>query len=456
MAGLKQRIVDGLKIADLGDTFVRRFPPLYAAYRRELAEFDEAGLEERRSRQDAPIERMLRHATRLPAYENLMGQPLSAFPVLSKLELKSRPQAYIAKSLLPVAKGETSGSSGVPLSVRRSFASVVFEQAAIDHVVALSGGNFAKDRVAVLRGERLKDPSDFTPPFWRMQSGGRVMNLSAAHLNLKTARTFHAALRDFAPPILWAYPSALELLIACLEAEGLKLSIPIVLTSSEVLTEGLRERAEKAFGAVVADYYGQAERVSFAYALKAGEYRFLPAYGHVELEPLGEGRFGQIATNLRNSVQPLVRYETGDVIVADDVDDPRALEEIALGIRSFARIEGRESDYLLAPDGSRLVGMNHVPRAIPGLMQMQLRQSAPDFVQVLAVAGDRAGDGMRSEIEARLSSRLPDTMRVEVEFREALERTSRGKLPLVVREFERNATETGRNPADTPVIHHSG
>ncbi|NRG16358.1 hypothetical protein HPQ64_01490 [Rhizobiales bacterium] len=449
MAGLKQRIVDGLKIADLGDTLIRRFPPLYAAYRRELAEFELADFAERKARQDALIEQTLDSATRLPAYEKLKGKPLVDCPPLAKSELKSRPQSYIAKSTLPVAKGETSGSSGVPLSVRRSFASVVFEQAAIDHVVALAGADFAKDRVAVLRGERLKDPSDFSPPFWRMQSGGRVMNFSAAHLNLKTARAFHTALQDFAPRILWAYPSALEMLIACLEAEGLRLSIPVVLTSSEVLTDDLRECAEKAFGATVADYYGQAERVSFAYALKKDEYRFMPAYGHVELQPLGQCRFSQIATNLRNSAQPLIRYETGDVIVADDADDPRAMEEIALGVRSFTRIEGRESDYLIAPDGSRLIGMNHVPRAIPGLLQLQLRQQTTDFVKVMAVAQGTPGEDLRAEIEARLSSRLPASMRVEVEFCEALARTSRGKLPFVVREFEQNAAKTLAISADS-------
>lgn len=276
------------------------------------------------------------------------------------------------------------------------------------------------------------------------------MNFSAAHLNLKTARAFHTALQGFAPRILWAYSSALEMLIACLEAEGLRLSIPVVLTSSEVLTDDLRARAQNAFGAVVADYYGQAERVSFAYALKKGEYRFMPAYGHVELQSLGQGRFAQIATNLRNSAQPLIRYETGDVIVADGADDPRAMAQIALGMRPFARMEGRESDYLVAPDGSRLIGMNHVPRAISGLLQMQLRQQAPDFVKVLAVVQGTPGDDLRAEIEARLSSRLPGSMHVEVEFCEALARTSRGKLPLVVREFEQDAAEKVAIPAPAP------
>ncbi|WP_432348770.1 hypothetical protein WMC41_25565 (plasmid) [Shinella yambaruensis] len=425
-----------LRMASLGDALVRRFPPLYHAYRRELAAFDDSDIDGRRALQQRLVERTLAAASGLPGYAAWRGKSLDAHPLLTKEMLRSGPDRYRSSSGFLTTAAATSGSSGIPLAIKRSFASVVFEQAAIDHVVALAGGDFRRDRIAVLRGEAIKDPSDRTPPYWRVERGGRIMNFSVAHLNTATAETFFAALKEFSPGVIWAYPSALDMLAACMERRGWRLDVPVVLTSSEVLTDELRARAERLFGACVADYYGQAERVCFAYALKASAYRFMPAYGRVELQPEGEGggRFRIVATNLRNEAQPLLRYDTGDIALAADAADAQGAEEVALGIRPFARIEGRESDYLIAPDGSRLIGMNHIPRSIDGLVQMQLRQTDPDRVLVLAVAEGPADETLKAAIAAKFAPRLPGTMRVEIRFCEAIAREKSGKMPLVVRE----------------------
>ncbi len=421
-----------LRMASLGDALVRRFPPLYLAYRRDLAAFDALDTAGRQARQQWLVDRVLATAPALRGYSAYKGKSLDAYPILTKEMLRAAPDDYRSPSGLLTAAAATSGSSGIPLVIKRSFASVVFEQAAIDHVVALAGGDFRRDRIAVLRGEAIKDPSDRTPPYWRVERGGRIMNFSVAHLNAETAETFFKALKDFAPGIIWAYPSALDMLAACMEQKGWRLDVPVVLTSSEVLTDELRARAEQLFGACVADYYGQAERVSFAYALKAAAYRFMPAYGQVEFHSVdGDGRFRIISTNLRNAAQPLVRYDTGDIAIALDAQDA---VEVALGTKSFARIEGRESDYLIAPDGSRLIGMNHIPRSIDGLLQMQLRQTDPDRVVVLAVAERSENEALKAAIAAKVAQRLPQTMRVEIRFCEAIAREKSGKMPLVVRE----------------------
>ncbi len=428
-------IVTRLKSASLGDLLIRRFPPLYLKYRQELRAFERADFNERKRLQNSLVDNVLKDAAKLPAYRQFAGGSLGDFPPLTKERLRSAPGDFESRSNYLTTRSQTSGSSGLPLEVKRSFASVVFEQAAIDHVVSLAGGDFIQGRVAILRGEAIKNPSDRNPPFWRMQSGGRVMNFSVAHLNQHSADTFIEALEQFRPEVIWAYPSALEMLAACLEARSRRLRVPVILTSSEVLTDDLRARTERLFDARLVDYYGQAERVCFAYALETNRYRFLPAYGCVELQPAGDdGRLAISATNLRNAAQPLIRYQTGDIAVLHGDTSACALEEVALGLRPFARIEGRESDYLLAPDGSRLVGMNHVPRGIAGLMQMQLRQVARDRVLVLAVANGAAGPELQQEIVAKVASRLPDSMHVDVEFRDEIARQLSGKLPLVVRD----------------------
>ncbi|MBA5775939.1 AMP-binding protein [Stappia sp. F7233] len=441
MTGFAGRIVARLKAASLGDVLIRRFPPLYRRYRRELADFEASDIAARRVAQERLLARALQRAGGLAAYSAFQGRPLSAYPLLAKERLRTSPQDFLGPLQVLAASAATSGSSGMPLAVKRSFASLVFEQAAIDHVAALAGADFRHGRVAILRGEAIKDASDMTPPYWRMQGGGRVMNFSASHLGEQSAPAYFEALQQFRPDVLWAYPSALETLAGHFRALSLQLSIPVILTSSEVLTDDVRQQAATTFGARVADYYGQAERVSFAYSLEAGAYRFLSPYGHVELLPLEDGgagftRCSIVSTNLRNSAQPLVRYRTGDVALIEGEASDGRLEAISLGAEPFLRIEGREADYLVAPDGRRLIGMNHVPRGIEGVVQMQLRQVARDRVLVLAVANGSGGPELEREIAGKLAARLPGTMRIDVEFRDRLERNASGKLPLVVRETD--------------------
>lgn len=439
-------MISRLKTASLGDMFVRRFPPLYSAFRFQLRAFDDSDLAGRQALQAQLIQGALAGAARLPGYADRKGAQLHDYPVLTKEQLRSAPQAYMPRSGILSTSAATSGSSGVPLSLKRSFSSVVFEQAALDHVAALAGADFRRDRVAVLRGGAVKDPSDREPPYWRSEKGGRVLNFSVAHLNAATAVAFIDALEAFSPKVLWVYPSALEMLVACFERDGRRLQVPVILSSSEVLADELRAKAESLFGACVVDYYGQAERVSFAYALKAGAYRFLPAYGQVELQAVeGEdrSRFRMIATNLRNGAQPLIRYDTGDIAIVPDGLNAASLNEVALGCRTFARVEGRESDYLLAPDGSRLIGMNQIPRSIDGLLQMQLRQTEPDRVLVLAVPDGQPSDVLKAAIAAKMRARLPDTMRIEIRFCDAIEREKSGKMPLVVRAKDIGTSVTG-------------
>lgn len=450
-------VTSRLKTASLGDTLIRRFPPLYSAFRRQLRAFDDSDIAGRQALQAQLIRETLAGATRLPGYAALKGSQLHDYPMLTKERLRSAAGEYMSGSGILSTAAATSGSSGVPLSLKRGFSSIVFEQAVIDHVAALAGADFRRDRVAVLRGGAVKDPSDREAPYWRPESGGRVLNFSVAHLNAATATAFIDALEAFSPKVLWVYPSALEMLAACFEREDRRLKVPVILSSSEVLADELRAKAESLFGACVVDYYGQAERVSFAYSLKAGAYRFLPAYGRVELQAVeGEdkSRFRMIATNLRNGAQPLIRYDTGDIAIVLDGSNAASLDEIALGCRTFVRVEGRESDYLLAPDGSRLIGMNHVPRSIDGLLQMQMRQTELDRVTVLAVPDGQPSDVLKAAIAAKISARLPDTMRIEVRFCDAIERQASGKMPLVVRAKDIGTSITA--PVDAGSLKFTG
>lgn len=433
IATVTHTLVSYLKQAGAGHRFVRRLPILYARYRRELAEFENTGLEGRRQLHEQKLKRMLSQAASVAAYAGQDLTSLDRLPLLTKEKLRqSGPKPYGTHKLL-VTSAQTSGSSGVPLQLKRSFASVVYEQAALDHVAALAGADFHRDKIAILRGDRIKDPSDVEPPFWTYQGGGRVLNMSASHLNLSTCKAYRKALADFTPGILWAYPSALELLINTLSECGQDLQIPFVLCSSEVLPADLRRRAEAFLGCKLIDYYGQAERASLAYALDDSGYKFLAPYGHVELLPSETANhFKIVSTNLQNTAMILLRYDTGDIAVLDGPSNTLEMEEVALGLRPFVRIDGREADYLLLPDGTRLVGLNHIPRGLDGILQMQIVQTQTDAITVRVVPATGEGEDLRQRVLTAIRNRVPGTVNVTIDFCRALNRTKAGKIPFIV------------------------
>jgi phenylacetate-coenzyme A ligase PaaK-like adenylate-forming protein len=186
----------------------------------------------------------------------------------------------------------------------------------------------------------------------------------------------------------------------------------------------------------VLDYYGQAERVAFAYAMAPGEYRFLPGYAHVEFEPAGsEGEstlYEIIGTSLWNRSMALIRYRTGDLIRLPASWGERELEELSLGLRSFSGIMGRDSDILLTPAGVKVTGISHFQRDVANIVRIQVIQETAAKVVILVLATGQYTDHDRDRLLRNVREKLPVSMEVDIRSVAALERTARGKTPFVI------------------------
>lgn len=369
---------------------------------------------------------------------------LAAWPLLTKDELKADETRFHG-GRLPSVEATTGGTTGLPLRLRRSVVSLNAEQFFLDRFLADAGASFATSRVALLRGDDVKPPGDAEPPFGRYDQGGRRLVLSSVHLNEATVTWYADELRRFSPDFLWAYPSTLSSLLRLLDASGTELAIPLVVTSSETLFSNEAALAAERLGARVIDYYGQAERVALAADTGDG-YRFDPLYGTVELLAPSEDQTDPgsdddglataliVGTGHWNSAMPLIRYGTGDLIRYRPSGEANQLARIATGAEPFAGIKGRSSDYLIAPDGGVLVGIDHLPRGLVDVVRMQVRQPSSDEVEILVVTGAGGfSEADRATLDASIGRKLPPSMRVEVRVVDTLPRTAAGKTPFVVR-----------------------
>lgn len=429
----------------LAQHLVRRAPLFYRRFRDVVRRAHAMPLAERRALRDELTVRTLAKALGTPYARGMgLGTDYSAWPLLNKTVLARDPAVCLTPALFPSLAASTGGTTGIPIKLRRTLASVVFEQVVLDDLAQRHAGiDLKRARIAVLRGDVIKCPDDMQAPHWRLAQGGSQLVCSSHHLNAATVDGFIAAIRDFDPDMLWVYPSSLDMLVR-LGAHALKTRpfrrLKLVLASSEVLDEGVFAEAADRLGVPVIDYYGQGERVCASYAVRPGEHFFLPAYGRVELvHAYDDGPWSLheiVGTSFWNAAQPLVRFRTGDLARLPQGLGPEAIEAITLGVAPFRGVEGRNSEYILSPEGRSLFVLSQIPRNVPDVAQMQIVQREPSRVEIHVVPREGFCEASRSVLIANARRKIPASIGIDIVLVERVMRTRAGKSPLVMRLFD--------------------
>jgi phenylacetate-CoA ligase len=422
------------------NNLIRRNPLYYSSALRLIERVSGYGLEERISWTKQRLRQVARNASLTPYGKKCgSGTNIDKWPLLSKSTVRENINDFLYTSRLLSSPANTSGSTGTPLRVFRSFRSVTVEQAMIDHLALKKGIDLAHCRIAVLRGDTIKAPTELTPPFWRLVNRDQKLLLSAHHLMPGTIDDYHEILERFAPHCLMAYPSALESLSGLLKQCGKRLNIPLVMTSSEQLSEATWETAKNCLCCEIIDHYGQGERVVLAYATCSGHYYFHCSYGYTELiyafTDGDQDYYEIVGTSFWNKTMSLIRYRTGDLISVPHGTGEDELLRIRYGLSPFTGIEGRSGDYLLSPGGARLIGMNHIPRDVENIIQAQLIQESIDRVRIMVVPTRDFSDNDKAKLLDNARAKIPESMSIDIEIVERLERTKLGKAPFLIRQI---------------------
>ena len=431
-----------MKTKVFGERLIRRNPLYYDRARAILDNGRNLDLDARR----AWVKEQVRHTLKVARgteYGRRVGggDTLESWPLLEKESLRSRQKSFMTGLNWLAAPAATGGTTGIPLKLFRPLPGIVFETAAHDWLIEQMGADPKHGRLAIMRGDNIKDPSDLKPPHWKFRNGGRCMVLSSNVLNHETIHDYAKAMNEFAPELVIAYPTSVETLSRLLNEHGLKLRIPYVLTSSEVLKREAWTLLRDTLDCKLVDYYGQAERLAFAYAFAPRQYHFLHGYGHIELirfksekmTDSGQGSLYEIVgTSLWNDLMPLVRYRTGDLVRLPDEWGPKEIEEVELGLRAFSGILGREQEILVCPKGVRLTGIDHIPRDVNHILRIQVIQETLDDVRILVLPTDGYTETDAAHLMHNARAKIPASMRLRIETAQVLERTPRGKTPLVI------------------------
>lgn len=375
--------------------------------------------------------------------ENNAFQVIQRLPVITKKNLLENRSAFYPKNgkkSLWWSVGKTSGTTGTPLEIFRSYNSILYENAFLRRHWKWSGFKH-KDRRATLRGDLIVPVNQSRPPFWFYNFYDNQLLISSRHLTDECMPWIVEKVEEFSPKILEAYPSSAYELAKYLESINRMIQIPYVYTGSEMLYAHQRELIEKCFGSLVMDFYGMAERVAFASECEFGNLHLNTDYSFVEI--LDENNkptsgYGYVVgTTFHNQAMPLIRYKISDITKWKK-------GECKCG-RKFPMIEaiqGKFEDILYGGSGNP-VSPSVITFAFKGLSNIkrsQVAQVDKTTWEVRVVPGKDYSEEISKKLVENVKTMVDPTVEVTVRLIDEIPKTASGKFRWVVNEWYTNET----------------
>jgi len=326
-------------------------------------------------------------------------------------------------------KAHTGGSTGTPLVVYRDLFSIGTEHAFVRRQWDWAGVGLS-DRCAWLVAGRYLSPINQTNGrLFAYDASMKELTLSCYHLCTENAERYLQAMIDYKVKAITGVSSSIYYLARmCLDL-GVQIKLSGAFTTSENLTKSMRSTIVEAFNCRVFDFYGAAERVCYIHTCEHGSYHLISEYGLSELIRADDGQYKLIATGFWNRAMPLIRYDTGDLVVPSKSKCPCG--------RSYPVIEsivGRETDIIRTPSG-RVLGPTIVARIVKqagNILESQIVQDKPDHLLLRYVPAMGFSKEDLSGLINIVSSFLPNELHIDFEQVESIPKTHTGKTRLII------------------------
>jgi phenylacetate-CoA ligase len=388
------------------------------------------------------LRRLLRHAATIPFWsarfrdagldpDRVDGpEDLALLPVLTKSEilLHGTKLVWPKTPRRELRTSHTSGTTGAGL-VFQTTREAIRDQWAVWWRNRIRHGIVPTAWSATFMGRSIVSGGDDDPSPWRTNWPGRQVLFSQYHLRPATAASYARALVDMRLPWFHGYPSFIAYLAALIAEIGAPRATPRVITlgAESVLAPQVRVIRE-VFGVDPIQHYGLAEMVANASQCPAGRLHIDEDFAAVELVPSGDGTCRIVGTSLQNFAMPFIRYDTEDL-----ARPARTPCGCGLPGRVLEAIDGRREDFLELNDGTRVGRLDHLFKDAVHVAEAQIRQETPGRCSILVVPREGYERADRDALLYECRERFGDRLDVEIEVVEAIERSARGKLRLVVR-----------------------
>jgi phenylacetate-CoA ligase len=371
--------------------------------------------------------------------QNFDLRNLSQLPLLKKSTIREHPEQFISTEPGKTYNTyHTSGTTGTPLAIKWTNETDRLNAAAYEARVRRWAGLDYKMSRAMIGGRLVVPKGDAKPPFWRYNLSEKQLYMSAFHISPANLPDYVTALNRFQPDYLVGYASSNFFLARMIDEQGLKIYQPrAILTSSEKLTDEMREILEKVYRCPVFDAYNGVEGSCLVSECEFHHLHVSPDVGIVEIvsdmgDTLLAGQVGEVVTTgFLNFEQPLIRYRMGDIASLSN-EQCSCNRQMPI----FNELVGRLEDVVIGKDGRETVRFHGIFVGLPRIREGQVIQEKIDHIRLRLVVQPEFNDEDRRVLHDRFVQRL-GPINLEIELVDQIERTERGKFRAVISHVHR-------------------
>lgn len=291
----------------------------------------------------------------------------------------------------------------------------------------------------VIGGRRIIREGLSKGPFYRYNFVEKQVYFSAYHISAETVGNYVEGMKKYGIEYMTGYASANFFLARFIEEAGLKApKMRAVLTSSEKLTQEMRDTFRRVYGCETFDSYNGVEVCNLISECEFHRLHIVPDVGIVEVlndegKPCQPGETGEIvSTGLLNFDQPLIRYRMGDYVkLSLDQNCPCGRHMVVID-----EIIGRLEDTIIGPDGREMVRFHGIFVNLPCIVEAQVIQHRLTLFEIKLVVSQKPTNEELAIVRQRMFSQL-GPIDLSINIIDSIPRGPNGKFKAVISHVER-------------------
>jgi phenylacetate-CoA ligase len=389
------------------------------------------------SYENVPYYRSLMHELRLTPADIRSRKDLPKLPLLTKETVRENLYRLVSERASPgdLVFRHTSGTTGKSLQFFVSRWTTPMQWAIWwrhRHRFGISPGTWH----ANFTGKMVVPPQQAKPPYWRWLSPMHQAVINMQHVTPAKVGSIVKFLDEQAFEFFSGYPSIIHSLCMASVEAGCKMKNPprLIFTGAENVLAFQRRDIQAFTGAHIADQYGFSEACGNASQCEAGMYHEDFEFGIVETidattDSTGTRHGKIVCTGFASPEFPFIRYEVGDASIEDA--NPQ-LCSCGLHSRIFRGIEGRTDDYVITPEGLRIMRFDYLFKDTSSIRECQIVQNKPGEIRMRIVRRPEYSIEDERTIAREVAVWISPTIQVKFEYVNRIERSRTGKFRAVV------------------------
>lgn len=367
-------------------------------------------------------------------------EDLGKFPILTKEEIRENYAGMISDNVRANdrIKYHTSGSSGKALDFLNSKYNLRFYWAVCARY-NLRFGIDLNDSSLNFTGKMVTPIKQNKPPYWRYKRAQNQYMMPMVHVTKEKVPSIVDFINSTDIKKIVGYPSIAFSFASFVNELGLKIEkIPkCYFSGAEKVYEYQQEEIEKAFpGIKIVEHYGFSENAGAASKCVCGEYHEDFELGHFELaDSIKDGDYetGELlSTGFHNYAMPFIRYAVGDTLTFDN-------RPCKCGLKSqvIHEVNGRNEDYVITPEGSRIMRFDYLFKDTHEIREGQVVQrELGEIVLRLVCRKDYRKEATEKYLVNKVHTLISPAIRVAFEYVDEIPRTKAGKFKAVLSEIK--------------------